>query len=116
MGTRSSSLAWEIPWTEEPAGLHSPWDRKKSPTRLSDGNNSNSSIYSDEFCWRKKEWGVEGGGEGIRGGTSELKFKKTVTGGLQRFSQCISWTSSTSITQQLLKPYPDLQNQNSGSW
>ena len=59
---------------------------------------------------------MEGGSKGIRGGTSELKFKKTVTGVLQRFSKCISWTSSISITQQLLKPYPDLQNQNSGSW
>ena len=23
MATNSSSLAWEIPWTEEPGGLHS---------------------------------------------------------------------------------------------
>ena len=23
MATHSSSLAWEIPWTEEPGGLHS---------------------------------------------------------------------------------------------
>ena len=22
--------AWRIPWTEEPAGLHSPWGRKQS--------------------------------------------------------------------------------------
>ena len=25
MATRSSILAWEIPWTEEPDGLHSLW-------------------------------------------------------------------------------------------
>ena len=32
MATRSSILAWEIPWTEEPGGLHSPWGRKESDT------------------------------------------------------------------------------------
>ena len=25
MSTLSSILAWEIPWTEEPGGLYSPW-------------------------------------------------------------------------------------------
>ena len=29
MATRSSILAWRIPWTEEPGGLHSSWG---SPT------------------------------------------------------------------------------------
>ena len=29
MATRSSILAWRIPWTVEPAG-HSPWGRKES--------------------------------------------------------------------------------------
>ena len=28
MATHSSTLAWRIPWTEEPGGLHSPWDHK----------------------------------------------------------------------------------------
>ena len=28
METYSSILAWEIPWTEEPGGLH-PWGRKR---------------------------------------------------------------------------------------
>ena len=28
----SSILAWEIPWTEEPRGLHSPWGHKESDT------------------------------------------------------------------------------------
>ena len=28
METHSSILAWEIPWTEEPGGLH-PWSRKR---------------------------------------------------------------------------------------
>ena len=29
MGTQSSNLAWEIPWTEESVG-HSPWGRRES--------------------------------------------------------------------------------------
>ena len=29
MATHSSILAWGIPWTEEPGGLHSPWARNK---------------------------------------------------------------------------------------
>ena len=28
----SSILAWKIPWTEEPGGLHSPWGWKESDT------------------------------------------------------------------------------------
>ena len=35
MATHSSILAWEIPQTEEPGRLYSPWGRK-SWTRLSD--------------------------------------------------------------------------------
>ena len=31
MATHSSILAWEIPWTEEPAG-YSPWGRKELDT------------------------------------------------------------------------------------
>ena len=34
MVTHASILAWRIPWTEEPGGLHSPWCCKE--TRLSD--------------------------------------------------------------------------------
>ena len=26
--THSSIVAWRIPWTEEPGGLHSPWNRR----------------------------------------------------------------------------------------
>ena len=29
MANHSSILAWKIPWTEEPGGLH-PWDRRES--------------------------------------------------------------------------------------
>ena len=32
MAPHSSTLAWKLPWTEEPGRLYSPW----SPTRLSD--------------------------------------------------------------------------------
>ena len=32
IATRSSILAWEIPWTEEPGGLYSPWGRKELGT------------------------------------------------------------------------------------
>ena len=30
MTTHSSILVWEIPWTEEPGGLHSTWGHKES--------------------------------------------------------------------------------------
>ena len=30
MATHSSILAWEIPWTEEPGGVDSPWGRQRS--------------------------------------------------------------------------------------
>ena len=29
MAASSSILAWEIPWTEDPGRLHSPWGRKR---------------------------------------------------------------------------------------
>ena len=32
MATHSSSLAWKIPWMEEPGRLHSPWGCKESDT------------------------------------------------------------------------------------
>ena len=38
MATHSSILAWEIPWTEEPGRLYSPWGGKVmfSQTQLND--------------------------------------------------------------------------------
>ena len=36
MATHSSILAWRIPWTEEPGGLHVVHRVTKSQTRLSD--------------------------------------------------------------------------------
>ena len=32
MATHSSTLAWRIPWTEEPGGLYSPRGHKESDT------------------------------------------------------------------------------------
>ena len=36
MATHSSVLAWRIPWTEEPGGLHAVHKAAKSRTPLSD--------------------------------------------------------------------------------
>ena len=36
MAPHSSTLAWKIPWTEEPGGLHAVHGVAKSRTRLSD--------------------------------------------------------------------------------
>ena len=36
MATHSSILAWRIPWTEEPGGLHTVRGVTKSQTHLSD--------------------------------------------------------------------------------
>ena len=33
MATHSSILDWEIPWTEEPAGLQSKWSQRLSTAR-----------------------------------------------------------------------------------
>ena len=30
MATHTSTLAWKIPWMEEPGRLHSPWGREES--------------------------------------------------------------------------------------
>ena len=40
MATHSSTLAWEIPWTEEPRRLYSPWSHKElgMTYRLSNNN------------------------------------------------------------------------------
>ena len=32
MATHPSTLAWKIPWTEEPGRLRSPWGHKESDT------------------------------------------------------------------------------------
>ena len=40
MATHSSTLAWKIPWTEEPGRLHTVHGVTKSRTRLSDFTHS----------------------------------------------------------------------------
>ena len=42
MATHSSILAWRIPWTEEPGGLHTVYGVTKSQTRLNDNTSTNS--------------------------------------------------------------------------
>ena len=32
MESHSNILVWEIPWTDEPGGLYSPWGRKELDT------------------------------------------------------------------------------------
>ena len=41
MATHSSILAWKIPWTEEPGGLHSSWGHRIRPHLGVNSNNSN---------------------------------------------------------------------------
>ena len=38
METHSNILAWEVPWTQEPGGLH-PWSRKELETTQRLNNN-----------------------------------------------------------------------------
>ena len=46
MTTRSSILAWKIPWTEEPGGLHS-MGVPKSQTRLSTQAHAHTQSYEN---------------------------------------------------------------------
>ena len=66
MATHSSTLAWKIPWTEEPGGLHAVHGVAKSRTRLSDFT------FTFHFHALEKEmathscvlaWGIPGTGE-----------------------------------------------------
>ena len=41
MATYSSTLAWRIPWTEEPGGLHTAHGIAKSWTQLNDKTTTN---------------------------------------------------------------------------
>ena len=48
MGTHSSILAWEIPWTEKPDGLQSMgWQKELDTTEQL--NNNKAWIYSNDF-------------------------------------------------------------------
>ena len=48
MATHSSTFAWRIPWTEEPAGLQS--TGSQSQTRLSDLTNIHRNLKTVIFC------------------------------------------------------------------
>ena len=50
MATRSSILAWKIPWTEQPGG-YSHWGHKESDTteRLSTHTSFHRKIYTDNY-------------------------------------------------------------------
>ena len=60
MAPHSSTLAWKIPWTEEPGGLHAVHGVAKSRTRLSDfpftfhfhALEKEMATYSGVFAWR----------------------------------------------------------------
>ena len=53
MATHSSTLAWKIPWTEEPAGLYSPWGHKESDTTQQLGL-INYSQDNAEVFWKER--------------------------------------------------------------
>ena len=56
METHSSTVAWKIPWMEEPGGLYSPWGRKELDTTeqlhfhlYSQGPEQKSQVHSPVF-------------------------------------------------------------------
>ena len=69
MATHSSTLAWKIPWTEEPGGLHTVPGVVKSQTRLSDFTftfhfhalEKEMATHSSTLAW-KIPWKEEPGG------------------------------------------------------
>ena len=68
MATHSSTLAWEIPWTEEPGGLR-PMGSQKSWTGLSDFTftfrfhalEKEMAAHSSVLAWRIPGTGEPGG-------------------------------------------------------
>ena len=50
-GNHSSTLAWKIPWTEEPGRLHSPWGRKESDTTERLHFHFKENPYMCWSCW-----------------------------------------------------------------
>ena len=51
MTTHSSILDWEIPWTEEPGGLYSPWGHKRVRHDLAAKQQQQQSLSEDVQCW-----------------------------------------------------------------
>ena len=68
MAPHSSTLAWKIPWTEEPVGC-SPWGHKESQTPLSDFTftfhihalEKEMATHSSVLAWRIPGTGEPGG-------------------------------------------------------
>ena len=69
MAPHSSTLAWKIPWTEEPGGLHAVNGVAKSGTRLSDFTftfhfhalKKEMATHSSVLAWRIPGTGEPGG-------------------------------------------------------
>ena len=69
MAPQSSILAWKIPWTEEPGGLHAVHGVAKSRTRLSDFTftfhfyalEREMATHSSVLAWRIPGMGEPGG-------------------------------------------------------
>ena len=69
MAPHSSTLAWKIPWTEEPDGLHTVPGVVKSQTRLSDFTftfhfhalEKEMATHSSVLAWRIPGTGEPGG-------------------------------------------------------
>ena len=65
MAIHSSTLAWEIPWTEGPGGLHTVHGVVKSQTLLSDfiftfhfhALEKEMATHSTVLAWRIQGWG-----------------------------------------------------------
>ena len=49
MAPHSSTLAWKIPWTEEPGG-HSPWGRTESDTTEATYQQQQQQYHHYHFC------------------------------------------------------------------
>ena len=69
MAPHSSTLAWKIPWTEEPGRLQSPYGVTKSRTRLSNFTftfhfhalEKEMATHSSVLAWRIPGMGEPGG-------------------------------------------------------
>ena len=54
MANHSSILAWNIPWTEEPGGLHSPWGHKEFVTTEATSHALGSHMRKQVLEWWDK--------------------------------------------------------------
>jgi len=56
MATHSSNLAWKIPWTEEPGGLHTVHEIAKNQTQLSTDRQTEDHLHTATFVKRRCIW------------------------------------------------------------